>query len=578
MPAALLALGGVGAWAPAAEGADEARAAIGFRGDGWRGIFPADARPPTEFDAVAGQNLVWKTPLPNFGNASPIVVGRKVFAVCEPGWPEGTDVPVLLCVDADTGKTLWQRLIDPYDAWPPERAASARALRRAYFAWRFKLNRAVFAAGRGDAKAREVARSLVGKDSAKLDELLAETPDARAVAGLLRSAPMARALRDIGFDPTPTWGWMCIGVAMPTPASDGKRIFAATGYKTMSAFDLDGNRLWHVFHADVDYRQVRHQWIESCAHSPIVVGDRVLMHLWDRVWCYSTATGQVLWATPAPPMPEHSMGQPVILRLPAPEGPVPAIFCISGQLIRIRDGKLLADKVGWFRTCAAIGSDGRDLVVGYNGGSGGYTPPPPERRWGDRNTGVAVRFRLGAGGERAEAELAWQKELRTLGAYPVLLGGRLVTDGGLVLALADGSAFAAAKRRAPDMAYNGMILAGGHLFGQPQFKKMEAVRGENTIVVRVARLGETVEVLGECPLETGDPATDPDPTRRDKIVAQTGDARWRSWYGWHEAYAAPFASGNRLFVRTFDYLYCFGDKGRAFVPSLAFQPASEERR
>ena len=51
-----------------------------------------------------------------------------------------------------------------------------------------------------------------------------------------------------------------------------------------------------------------------------------------------------------------------------------------------------------------------------------------------------------------------------------------------------------------------------------------------------------------------------------------GDARWRSWYGWHEAYAAPFASGNRLFVRTFDNLYCFADRREPFTPSKAFEP------
>jgi hypothetical protein len=56
------------------------------------------------------------------------------------------------------------------------------------------------------------------------------------------------------------------------------------------------------------------------------------------------------------------------------------------------------------------------------------------------------------------------------------------------------------------------------------------------------------------------------------LVAQTGSAqRLTGWYGWHSAYAAPFASGNRLFVRTFDFLYCFGDKNQPFVTSKALQ-------
>ena len=34
----------------------------------------------------------------------------------------------------------------------------------------------------------------------------------------------------------------------------------------------------------------------------------------------------------------------------------------------------------------------------------------------------------------------------------------------------------------------------------------------------------------------------------------------------------PIANGNRLFVRNFDYLYCFGDKTQPFAPSAAFTP------
>jgi hypothetical protein len=34
---------------------------IGFRGDN-TGIFPADCKPPAEFDGVKGKNLVWKAP------------------------------------------------------------------------------------------------------------------------------------------------------------------------------------------------------------------------------------------------------------------------------------------------------------------------------------------------------------------------------------------------------------------------------------------------------------------------------------------------------------------------------------
>jgi hypothetical protein len=35
---------------------------IGWRGDGWSGVMPADCRPPTEFNGVTGKNLCQKKP------------------------------------------------------------------------------------------------------------------------------------------------------------------------------------------------------------------------------------------------------------------------------------------------------------------------------------------------------------------------------------------------------------------------------------------------------------------------------------------------------------------------------------
>lgn len=79
------------------------------------------------------------------------------------------------------------------------------------------------------------------------------------------------------------------------------------------------------------------------------------------------------------------------------------------------------------------------------------------------------------------------------------------------------------------------------------------------------------DVLGHL----GNPATIAEPAKRAQVTAMTGLTRYRDWYGWHEAYSAPFASGNRLFIRTFDFLYCFGDKSQPFTPSKNFEEARE---
>jgi outer membrane protein assembly factor BamB len=53
----------------------------------------------------SASNVVWKTPLPGVGHASPIVQGERVFAVsCLPD----TEARVLLCLDRGSGRLLWQ--------------------------------------------------------------------------------------------------------------------------------------------------------------------------------------------------------------------------------------------------------------------------------------------------------------------------------------------------------------------------------------------------------------------------------------------------------------------------------------
>ena len=105
---------------------------IGWRGDG-TGVMPPDCKPETEWDGTSGKNIVWKAPLPNHGNSSPIVVGRKVLVTCEPGYPAGVDAPLLMCFDADSGKELWRQQMDPFVKLPTSQRRQLTALRAEYW-------------------------------------------------------------------------------------------------------------------------------------------------------------------------------------------------------------------------------------------------------------------------------------------------------------------------------------------------------------------------------------------------------------------------------------------------------------
>jgi len=102
-----------------------------FRGPGGRGV-SQETRLPLEWqggeDAGSHRNVAWKTPIPGRGWACPIVTGTRLFltSAVSDGPEEGAKKGlyfggdrsdpsphkhrwVVLCLDARTGKTLWER-------------------------------------------------------------------------------------------------------------------------------------------------------------------------------------------------------------------------------------------------------------------------------------------------------------------------------------------------------------------------------------------------------------------------------------------------------------------------------------
>lgn len=76
----------------------------GPRGDGTS----LETNLPMQWDGESGGNIVWKVPVAGNGHASPIVWEDRIFLVtCLTESKER----VLLCLDRDTGKTLWQRTV-----------------------------------------------------------------------------------------------------------------------------------------------------------------------------------------------------------------------------------------------------------------------------------------------------------------------------------------------------------------------------------------------------------------------------------------------------------------------------------
>ncbi len=89
-----------------------------FRGPQGSGVSGDEGLPATW---SAGENIVWKTPLPGFGASSPITLGKKIFLTSYSGYGLNRDNPGdeknllhhVLCIDAATGKILWDKTSKP---------------------------------------------------------------------------------------------------------------------------------------------------------------------------------------------------------------------------------------------------------------------------------------------------------------------------------------------------------------------------------------------------------------------------------------------------------------------------------
>lgn len=81
---------------------------------GPNGNFVVDGKAVGSFSVATDQNVVWRSPLPNTGQGTPIVSNGRVFVTSHEPITQDTEMGSLmlgLCFDAKTGKELWRREI-----------------------------------------------------------------------------------------------------------------------------------------------------------------------------------------------------------------------------------------------------------------------------------------------------------------------------------------------------------------------------------------------------------------------------------------------------------------------------------
>lgn len=278
---------------------------MGWRGDG-SGRFAGATPPPSWGD---GAGVAWRTPMPGPSNASPVVGGDVVCTLAEPSW--------ILCADQRTGAVRWKAKNDVVDALPEAEAANLRPRLAAADAQRARLKelQATYS------QVRREARN--GADvHARLAELTTE------IATL--KAELAAIGPYVGADPDPWMGW-----TSATPVTDGQRIYALFGTGVVSAYQLDGKRLWSRW-LGPDHGSLE-AYDGAPGTSPVLAGGALVVGYKD-VLGLDPATGRTLWTAG----PHGEFGNFAVANV----GGTAVVFTPAGLAVRASDGQVLARDLG----------------------------------------------------------------------------------------------------------------------------------------------------------------------------------------------------------------------------------------
>jgi outer membrane protein assembly factor BamB len=281
---------------------------IGWRTDG-TGSYPK-AQPPREWSPT--KNVVWCTAMPGYGVSHPVLLGQRILICSEPA--------TLLCLNRDDGKILWQKTSSYSEL---EIEPNVRERLKGELEQTAELNKKQAAVQK---EMDTLHRALV-KEKAERQEIDSKLKPFRMQIEDLKKEKLKLPLA-VRYTQPNTHG--VAGYSAPTPVTNGKEIFVAFGNGLVACYDLAGNRKW--------LKLIEHTNL-AFAHSgsPILVGDRLLIHFTDLV-ALNPKTGDEVWRLKYP----SAWGTSLATRI----GEVDVVFTPKGAMVRVQDGKLLADRVG----------------------------------------------------------------------------------------------------------------------------------------------------------------------------------------------------------------------------------------
>jgi outer membrane protein assembly factor BamB len=268
---------------------------VGWRSDG-TGRYPA-ATPVTEWSKE--KNVVWKTKLSGRSHSAPVVVGEQIFVASEPN--------ELICLDANTGKAIWNRSFTTTDVFGAEKAA--------------KIEMDLKQAKELQQQSRELRKQ---QRELKKDE---NTPKEKLEQLDLKM----RALKDKIKELTKYSGSVrgANGNTTATPVCDGKNIVTVFGNGVVTSYTIEGKKNWIQF---VEAAQLGF----GHSASPVIADGKVIVHFSDLV-ALDMKTGREAWRSKV----QARHGSSIVAKI----GKVEVVVTPSGSVVRATDGEVLANKL-----------------------------------------------------------------------------------------------------------------------------------------------------------------------------------------------------------------------------------------
>jgi outer membrane protein assembly factor BamB len=293
------------------------------------------------------------------------------------------------------------------------------------------------------------------------------------------------------------------GMAVPTPATDGKRVFALFGTGDLVCLDLDGRPLW-IRSLAREYGAFRNRW--GMASSPLLLGDLLVVQVDHHGGSYllgvEAGTGRNRWRTPRDAAVNWT--SPVAVRLGE------KTFIVAAGTHTLKGYDLATGREQWSLSGLEMQCIPTPVVRG-------------DRLWlagGADFTSLCVALRADGQG-KAAARALWQVKTKGVGIpSPLLLGDHFyyAEDAGWACCL-DASTGKQLWRRRLNTKVHASPVAGD---GKVYFAGMNGV-------VTVLRAGAEFAVLARN--DVG-----------ESIVA------------------SPAISGGRLFLRGEKHLFCVGER------------------